>query len=225
MLSRNCRDWFYFPIEMPVTSAGWGPATVGLDADKITYCVWDKLFNEHGSFDNLYDAINEAMRLNHEDQHSPTGKGETMTELSYREAAIGALEQRRDQYREGSQTWLQIHMDILLLRSLPAVQPAPVTVQTVLSNPLKDRGKMIKQLPGAPAGGYPLTPNRAESAEAAPVTVEKAARVLLDNLNCPFKTTSSEMLYGALRVAALNHDKNGGVWSFLEALAGEKPNE
>jgi hypothetical protein len=73
---------------MPVTSAGWGPATVGLDADKITYCVWDKLFNEHGSFDNLYDAINEAMRLNHEDQHSPTGKGETMTELSYREAAI-----------------------------------------------------------------------------------------------------------------------------------------
>jgi hypothetical protein len=79
MLSRNCRDWFYFPIEMPVTSAGWGPATVGLDADKITYCVWDKLFNEHGSFDNLYDAINGAMRLNHEDQHSPTGKGETMT--------------------------------------------------------------------------------------------------------------------------------------------------
>jgi hypothetical protein len=149
---------------MPVTSAGWGPATVGLDADKITYCVWDKLFNEHGSFDNLYDAINEAMRLNHEDQHSPTGKGET--------------------------------------------------------NPLKDRGKMIKPFPGAPAGGYPLTPNPAESAEATPVTVEKAARVLLANTGA-FSTL--------VDVAETEHSKgvsfNCVVGRALRALAGEKPNE
>jgi hypothetical protein len=65
-MQNNSRDWYYFPIEMPVTKAGWGPATVGLDAYRITYCVWDKLFNEYGSFDNLYDAMNEAMRLNNE---------------------------------------------------------------------------------------------------------------------------------------------------------------
>jgi len=45
------------------------------------------------------------------------------------------------------------------------VQPAPVAVQTVLSNPLKDRGKMVKPVPGAPAGGYPLTPNPVDDSQ------------------------------------------------------------
>lgn len=60
----DVRKWFHFPIEMPVTAAGEGPATVGLDAAKITYEVWDVELNTHASFDNLPDAINEAMRLN-----------------------------------------------------------------------------------------------------------------------------------------------------------------
>jgi hypothetical protein len=60
----DVRKWFYYPIEMPITSDGQGPATVGVDAAAITYEVWDRLFNTHGSFDNLPDAINEAMRLN-----------------------------------------------------------------------------------------------------------------------------------------------------------------
>jgi hypothetical protein len=46
-----------------------------------------------------------------------------------REAAIGALEHRRDQYLKDSQTWIQIQMDILALRALPAAQPATVTVE------------------------------------------------------------------------------------------------
>lgn len=58
----NVRRWPFYPIEMPVTADGQGPATVGADAAKITYEVWDRLYNSHGSFDNLPDAINEAMR-------------------------------------------------------------------------------------------------------------------------------------------------------------------
>ena len=58
------RQWFHYPIEMPVTKDGHGPATVGVDADRIEYEVWDVLLNSHASFDNLPDAINEVMRLN-----------------------------------------------------------------------------------------------------------------------------------------------------------------
>jgi len=104
----DCRQWWYYVVPMPLTADDQGPATVGVDAAKMHYEVWDQDFVTHGSFDFLPDAINYAMALNYE---------------------------------------------------LPAVQPAPVAVQTVLSNPLKDRGKMIKPFPGAPAGGYPLTPN------------------------------------------------------------------
>jgi hypothetical protein len=98
----DCRQWWNYVVPMPLTSDDQGPATVGVDAAKLHYEVWDQDFVTHGSFDFLPDAINYAMALNYE---------------------------------------------------LPAVQPAPVTVQEVLSNPLKDRGKMIKPLPGAPAGG------------------------------------------------------------------------
>ena len=60
----DIRRAFYYPIEMPVTADGHGPATVGVDAVKITYEVWDCLLNSHGSHDNLPDAINQAIALN-----------------------------------------------------------------------------------------------------------------------------------------------------------------
>ena len=59
----NVRQWHYYPIEMPVTAGGDGPATVGDDAARMTYEVWDWTFNSHGSFDNLPDAINCAMNM------------------------------------------------------------------------------------------------------------------------------------------------------------------
>lgn len=68
----DVRKWFYYPIEMPVTAAGVGPATVGKDAARITYEVWDVLLNTHGAFETLPDAINEAMRLNAEMSSTPS---------------------------------------------------------------------------------------------------------------------------------------------------------
>lgn len=61
---KNVRQWFFFPIEMPINARGEGPATVGVDAVHISYEVWDQLLNTHSQHDNLSDAINEAMRLN-----------------------------------------------------------------------------------------------------------------------------------------------------------------
>ena len=62
----DVRTWPYYPIEMPSTKDGQGPATVGVDADKIEYEVWDHLCNSNGSYEYLPDAINEAMRLTNE---------------------------------------------------------------------------------------------------------------------------------------------------------------
>lgn len=70
-LPTNCREWFYYPIEMPLSADGQGPATVGVDAAKITYEVWDVLLNTYSSHGNLPDAINEAMRLNLMDAPAP----------------------------------------------------------------------------------------------------------------------------------------------------------
>jgi hypothetical protein len=64
MLPTNVREWYFFPIEMPLSIDGQGPATVGVDAHQITYEVWDAELNTHGSFDNLPDAINKAIELN-----------------------------------------------------------------------------------------------------------------------------------------------------------------
>lgn len=61
----DCRQWWHYPIEMPITAEGQGPAKVGVDAAAMTYEVWDKLLNSHASFDNLPDAINDAMRRNY----------------------------------------------------------------------------------------------------------------------------------------------------------------
>ena len=46
-----------------------------------------------------------------------------MSDWISREAAIGALEDRRNKYLEDGPNWLQIQMDILTIRALPAVQP------------------------------------------------------------------------------------------------------
>ena len=46
-----------------------------------------------------------------------------MSDWISREAAIGALEDRRNKYLEDDPNWLQIQMDILTIRALPAVQP------------------------------------------------------------------------------------------------------
>lgn len=61
LLSIDPREWFYFPIEMPLTENGNGPAKVGLDAAKITYEVWDQTCKSHGSFSCLPDAIKFAL--------------------------------------------------------------------------------------------------------------------------------------------------------------------
>jgi len=65
-MQNDVRKWFHYPIEMPLSEDGQGPATVGVDAKSVTYEVWDVLLQTHASFDNLPDAINKAMRLNAE---------------------------------------------------------------------------------------------------------------------------------------------------------------
>jgi hypothetical protein len=60
----DIRRSFFYPIEMPLSEDGQGPAKVGVDATQITYEVWDQLLNSHGSHENLPDAINQAIALN-----------------------------------------------------------------------------------------------------------------------------------------------------------------
>lgn len=62
-LPADVRQWPFYPIQMPFNADGKGPATIGVDAADIAYEVWDIEFNTHASFNNLPDAINEAMRL------------------------------------------------------------------------------------------------------------------------------------------------------------------
>jgi hypothetical protein len=78
----DVRKWFHYPIEMPVTEDGQGPATVGMDAEKITYEVWDQTLTTHASFDNLPDAINEAMRLNAALTPASDGRAEGLREAA-----------------------------------------------------------------------------------------------------------------------------------------------
>lgn len=68
-VASDVRQWWHFPIEMPLTDDGNGPALVGSDAVKISYEVWDRENVSYGSYDYLSDAINESMRLN--SLHSP----------------------------------------------------------------------------------------------------------------------------------------------------------
>ena len=47
-----------------------------------------------------------------------------MTDLIDLDAAIAALSERQSNYREETSTWAQIALDILILRALPAIDPA-----------------------------------------------------------------------------------------------------
>lgn len=63
----DVRKWSHYPIEMPLTANGQGPAALGVDASVITYEVWDHEFTSHSSHDNLPDAINSAYMLSFPD--------------------------------------------------------------------------------------------------------------------------------------------------------------
>ena len=57
------RKWTHYPIEMPVTKDGTGPARIGDDADAMTYEVWDAVtFAASSSHDKLSDAIEAWLR-------------------------------------------------------------------------------------------------------------------------------------------------------------------
>jgi hypothetical protein len=61
----DCRKWWHYPIEMPLTPEGQGPAIPGKDRiGSITYEVWDQNCKTWASFGNLPDAINDAMQRN-----------------------------------------------------------------------------------------------------------------------------------------------------------------
>ena len=53
-----------------------------------------------------------------------------MSDLIRREAAISALEDRRNQYLPDSPTWLQIQIDIHTIHALPAVQPDAAAIKS-----------------------------------------------------------------------------------------------
>ena len=60
----DVRTWPYYTITIPLLR-GDGPVS-DCECDEITYAVWDVFCNSYGSYKNLPDAINEAMRLTHE---------------------------------------------------------------------------------------------------------------------------------------------------------------
>jgi hypothetical protein len=62
----DCRQWWNYVVPMPLTADDQGPATVGVDAAKMHYEVWDRDHVTRGSFDYLSDAINYAMALNYD---------------------------------------------------------------------------------------------------------------------------------------------------------------
>lgn len=62
----KANQWWYKPIEIPLTEDGDGPATVGVDATKVIYEVWDPFCNTHFACENLLESICEAQRLNEE---------------------------------------------------------------------------------------------------------------------------------------------------------------
>ena len=61
-LPADSREWFYFPIIMPLDKNGRGPAAIEETAE-ITWQVWDQYCDCHGSHGALMDAINQAIAL------------------------------------------------------------------------------------------------------------------------------------------------------------------
>jgi len=60
---KNSRNWFYFPIIMPVDKNNCGPCNLE-DISQIKFEVWDMLLSVYGSYDYLPDAIDKAIELN-----------------------------------------------------------------------------------------------------------------------------------------------------------------
>ncbi len=57
------RNLNYYPIEMPLTKEGMGPATIGEDAAKMTYEVWEAAtLRTVSSHEYLSDAMAAAIR-------------------------------------------------------------------------------------------------------------------------------------------------------------------
>jgi hypothetical protein len=65
LISNDVRQWAYYPIIMPLTSEGNGPASVeNGEVRELSWEVWSRDLSESfGPFDNLCDAINESIRL------------------------------------------------------------------------------------------------------------------------------------------------------------------
>lgn len=62
-LPNNPVFWFFFPIGMPLTKEGYGPAESD-DFYEMTYEVWDRELSVYGSHKYLPNAIEEAIELN-----------------------------------------------------------------------------------------------------------------------------------------------------------------
>lgn len=62
-VQNDVRRWDFYPIVMPLTKDGNGPASVG-EIDRLTWEVWDRCHQSHASYDNLSDAINDCMSRN-----------------------------------------------------------------------------------------------------------------------------------------------------------------
>lgn len=62
LVPKDCRQWQHYVTPMPVNAEGNGPATIGEDAVKIEYEVWEAdLCTTIGSYEFLPDAINRAI--------------------------------------------------------------------------------------------------------------------------------------------------------------------
>jgi hypothetical protein len=68
---QRLKDWRHYPIDLPVTADGKGPAIIGEDAAYMTYEVWDDACISHGLFTTMRAAINLAMRLNSPTEATP----------------------------------------------------------------------------------------------------------------------------------------------------------
>jgi hypothetical protein len=59
----NSRNWYYYPIPMPVDINNCGPCNQE-DCVIMKYEVWDRDMNTYASYDDIYSAINKAIELN-----------------------------------------------------------------------------------------------------------------------------------------------------------------
>lgn len=62
-LNKNPRRWFYTVIPIPLDKDGNGPCSVEEAVDMV-YEVWDIFCNDYGTYKNLSEAIEQAIKLN-----------------------------------------------------------------------------------------------------------------------------------------------------------------